>query len=148
MLKELQIGSDPGSFKLLDKDIERRRNTISNENYILNIIIMSFQWSAVSFSVYLLLFQRKYFEGSLYINGYLDIVASILGSLISWAFYDYLRIRWSFLFSITISLIGCVFILLFQQDYLSSRWIDPFHICWQSSPYEEYSPNDENYYKS
>ena len=109
---------------------------------------MSFQWSAVSFSVYLLLFQRKYFEGSLYLNGYLDIVASIIGSLISWAFYDCMRIRWSFVFSITISLIGCVFILCFQQDYISSRWIEPFLIGWDKSPYEEGTLEDEKFYKN
>jgi hypothetical protein len=109
---------------------------------------MSFQWSAVSFSVYLLLFQRKYFEGSLYLNGYLDIVASIIGSLISFAFYDCMRIRWSFVFSITISLIGCVFILCFQQDYISSRWIEPFLIGWDKSPYEEGTLEDEKFYKN
>lgn len=147
-MKEMQVGSDAGSIKDLNGEIAKRRDTIPNGQYIANLIIMSIQWSAVSFSVYLLLFQRKYFEGSIYVNNYLDVIASILGSLIAWAFYDCLRIRWSFVLSLSISLIGCVLVLIFQEGYLSSAWVEPLLFFGESSPHEPGTAEDEAHYRN
>lgn len=98
----------------LDKEVDKRKNTISDNQYVFNIVIMSIQWSAASFSFYMLMFMNKYYEGSIYVNNYLDAIAGLLGSTISILIYKPLRIRWSYISSITFSLIGGVFYLCFQ----------------------------------
>lgn len=96
----------------------------------------------------MLLFQRKYFEGSIYVNNYLDVIASVFGSLIAWAFYDILRIRWSFVLSLSISLIGCVLVLIFQEGYVSSAWVEPLLFFGESSPHEPGTAEDEAHYRN
>ena len=96
----------------LDGGIEQRKNTISDSQYCINLTIMTIQWSVVSFTFYLLLASIKYFEGSIYVNYYLDACAAILGTFSSILLYP-VRIRWSFIISITFSLIGGIFVLVF-----------------------------------
>ena len=86
---------------------------------------------------------NKYYEGSIYTNYYLDGIAGILGSVLSICFYGLVKMRWSFFISVTVTLIGAVFLLVFQQDYLSPHWITAF--LREPSPYEEDSPQDKEY---
>ena len=44
-------------------EISKRRSLISNRQYIINVIILTIQWSVASFSFYLLMFMNKYYEG-------------------------------------------------------------------------------------
>ena len=105
---------------------------------------MTIQWSAASFSFYMLMFMNKYYEGSIYINHYLDGVASILGCCLSILLYSSWKIQWSFIFSIVLSIIGGVFLLCFQQGYLSPTWI-AFAVP-EKSPFEPESEQDREYY--
>ena len=57
---------------------------------------MTIMWTASSFSYYLLLFMTKYFEGSIYVNYYLDGSAGIIGGSCASAFYGYFRMKRSF----------------------------------------------------
>lgn len=59
------------------------------------------------------MFMNKYYEGSIYVNYYLDGLAGIIGSVISLPLYAYLKIRWSFIISISLTLLGAIFLLLF-----------------------------------
>jgi dolichol kinase len=101
-------------------------------------------WTAASFSFYMLQFMNKYFEGSIYVNYYLDGCAGIVGQLLATFLYPVVKIQWSFAISITITLIGAIFLLLFQQWYLSSNWIAPF--VPEKSQYPEGSEDENNYY--
>lgn len=71
-------------------------------------------WSTISFIFYTLVFMNKYFEGSLYLNFYLEGFAGVIGSLLSLAVYKHIKMRWSFVISITLTFIGILSLLLFQ----------------------------------
>jgi predicted MFS family arabinose efflux permease len=121
----------------LKSQISQRLSLISNRQYRWNVLILSIMWTASSFSFYLLMFMNKYYEGSLYVNYYLDGVAGILGSCLSSAVYGPIKMRWSFILSISITLIGSVCLLIFQQGYASSNWISVFMPDDKKSPYPE-----------
>ena len=101
-------------------------------------------WTVGSFSHYTLMFMNKYYEGSIYLNFYLDGASGITGNVLSVLIYGPLRMRWSFLISFSITIIGIVFLLLFQQGVLSPHWISVFFR--DKSPYPEDSSKDREYY--
>jgi hypothetical protein len=97
----------------IKSQISLRLSLISKKQYAWNVVILSIMWTASSFSFYLLMFMNKYYEGSLYVNYYLDGVAGILGSVLSSAVYGPIKMRWSFIVSISITLIGAICLLIF-----------------------------------
>ena len=101
-------------------------------------------WSVASFSYYLLIYMNKYFEGSIYVNFYLDGISGLIGSCTAVLIYTCARIRWSFIIASTLSLLGSVFLLLFQQDYISPNFVSVF--MTEKSPYDEDSPETKAYY--
>lgn len=138
-LKKQSGEGAPSDSKFSNKDslaneIEKRRDTISDTQYTINLVIMSIQWSAASFSTYLLLFMNKYYEGSIYINNILDSTAVVLGMVICFLLYGCTKIQWLFIGSISLTLIGGVFLLCFQEGFLSPTWIAPF--VPEKSPFE------------
>lgn len=78
---------------------------------------------------------NKYFEGSIFVNYYLDGVANIVGSALASLIYKYIRMRWSFVISTSLTLIGSVFLLVFQQGYIGSAWFSVF--VPEKSPFPE-----------
>ena len=70
-------------------------------------------------------------------NYYLDGVAGILGSILSMIFYGCLRMRISFIVSVSATLVGAIFLLLLQQDYLTPNGISVFMPEDKRSPYPE-----------
>jgi hypothetical protein len=86
---------------------------ISDRQYVINIIIQTVIWSVASFSFYMLQFMNKYFEGSIYVNFYLDSCAGICGSLLALVTYKFLRMKWSTVLSAALTLLGGMFVLLF-----------------------------------
>lgn len=94
-------------------EISKRINPISDWAYGWNIVIMTIMWTVGSFSHYTLMFMNKYYEGSIYLNFYLDGASGITGNVLSVLIYGPLRMRWSFLISFSITIIGIVFLLLF-----------------------------------
>lgn len=93
---------------------------------MINVVLMTIQWSVASFTGYLLGFMNKYFEGSIFLNYYLDSASGIVGALLALVLFKYLRMRWSYIISLSIALLGGVWLLIFQQDYLSSSWVGAF----------------------
>lgn len=59
------------------------------------------------------MFMNKYYEGSIYVNNYLDAIAAMTGSTISILIYRPLRIRWSYIASIILTIIGTMFLFCF-----------------------------------
>lgn len=117
---------------------------ISNSTYYKNLIVLTIQWSAASFSFYMLQFLNKYFEGSIYINYYLDGTAGLIGNSISLFVYPCAKIQWSFVISVSLTFVGSIFLLMFQQEYWGSSWIAPF--VPERSPYPEGSEEENHYY--
>jgi hypothetical protein len=105
---------------------------------------MTIMWTVGSFSHYTLMFMNKYYEGSIYLNFYLDGASGITGNVLSVLIYGPLRMRWSFIISFSITIIGIIFLLLFQQGVISPHWIGVFFR--DKSPYPEDSPKDRDYY--
>ena len=56
---------------------------------------------------------NKYYEGSIYTNYYLDGIAGVFGSFFSQWIYPKVKIRMSLVISVSLSLVGAVFLLLF-----------------------------------
>ena len=90
------------------------------------MVVLTIMWSTISFIFYTLIFMNKYFEGSLYLNFYLEGIAGFLGSILSLAVYKSIKMRWSFIISVTVTFFGLVGLLVFQQGYLSPIWIKYF----------------------
>lgn len=95
-------------------EISKRRSLISNRQYIINVIIVTIQWTVASFSFYLLMFMNKYYEGSIFINYYLDGIAGVIGTIIAKILIGCWRMKISFIISLSITLFGAIFLLLFQ----------------------------------
>ena len=109
-------------------------------------MILTIQWTVSSFSFYLLMFMNKYYEGSIYTNYYLDGLAGIIGAVLSLPLYHLAKMRWSFVSSISLTLIGAIFLLLFQQAYVSPHWVGSLTPEEKRSPYPEDSDEDREFY--
>lgn len=133
------------SINDLQSQISRKKlSPISERQYIINVIIIAIMWTSASFCGYMLSFMNKYFEGSLFLNYYLDGLSGICGSLLSVATYGCFGMRYAFVFSIALTLLGAVSLLVFEQGYLSPHFVHWFVI--EKSPYERDTPEDREYY--
>ena len=94
--------------------IERQRALIPDSTYAWNVFKLSILWTVASFIGYLLGFMNKDYEGSIYINYYMDFVAGIIGAILGIVLFKYLRMRWSFIIVLSLALFGSIFLLLFQ----------------------------------
>ena len=84
---------------------------------------MTIMWTASSFSFYLLLFMTKYFEGSIYENYYLDGLSGIIGTTIASVIYNCVRMRTSFLISISFTLLNAIALIVYWENYANPKWI-------------------------
>ena len=134
--------SDAKSIMELQSVITGRRETMSDNQYIINVVIMSIFWTVSSFSFYLLLFMTKYYEGSIYINFYLDGIACLLGSTLSLISYNFLKTRWSYAISLSLTLIFVILVMIYQQDFASPHFVESLLPADKKSPFEEDSEED------
>ena len=81
-------------------------------------------WSAASFGMYILVFLNKYLAGSIYIHYYIDGIAGILGFAIGNYIYSTCRIKWSFIISYAVTIIGALGIFLFEAEIISPNVLD------------------------
>lgn len=68
----------------------------------------------------------KDFEGNLFINYYLDGTAGVVGLLIAQPLYDWLQMRVAFVVSTTLTLLFGTLLLIFEEGYVTSSWIEEF----------------------
>lgn len=106
------MASDVMSLMEINSQISRRRQAISENQYIANIVIMTIFWTVSSFSFYLLMFMNKYYEGSIYVNFYLDGIAGVIGSSLSLLVYGCLRMRWAYVISLSLTLLATIGVLI------------------------------------
>lgn len=99
-------------------------------------------WTVSSFSFYLLMFMNKYYEGSIYVNYYLDGVAGLVGSSLSLLTYGCLKMRWSFIISLSLTLLATILVFVYQSTDASPHWVSVFVPDDSKSPYEEDSEDD------
>lgn len=81
--------------------------------YFLHLACVSMMWTAASFSYYMMLFMTKYYEGSLYLNFYLDGIAGIIGVLIAYPILRWLKIKYTLILSLSFVIFFAVWFLLF-----------------------------------
>ena len=74
----------------------------------------------------MLQFMNKYYEGSIYVNYYLDGLAAAVGFLLGKWLFSCCKIRWSYFITISNVIIGGVALLCFQGGYWSPNWIAVF----------------------
>lgn len=65
----------------------------------------------------------KYYEGNLFLNFYLDGAAGIVGILIALPIYNCLQIRWSFVLSLSLTIVFVLFLCLFQQRVIPANFV-------------------------
>ena len=97
---------------------------MSSKTYYKNLIIMSILWTNTVFSYNVLKFMTSHLEGNIFLNFYLDGISGIIGYCIASPSYIYLKFRWSLIISILITLFFLTWLLVFEQQYLSSHWIE------------------------
>ena len=86
----------------------------------------------------------KYYEGSFYLNYYLDGLAGIIGVFIAQPIYTWLKVRLSFIISLSFTLVFVLLLFLFQEHHLPSKWIES---CGApESPYPEESAKDHEFH--
>ena len=124
--------------------IHWEKASMTKVRYRLNILQMTIMWTTSSFSYYLLNFLNKYFEGSIYINYYLEGTAGIVGSVFGMLCYKYLRMQWSFIISLVIALFFAIWTMVFQEGWVSCHWVDS--MMTEKSPYPPESKEDHDYH--
>lgn len=87
---------------------------------------------------------NKYYEGSIFINYYLDAVAGVLGSFQSMALYNLIKMRYSMLISVSMTLLGAIGLLIFEEGYIGSAWFAVF--VPEKSPFPAGSEEERQYY--
>jgi len=73
---------------------------------------MTVMWTQASFNQFLLSAQMKYLEGNIFINFYIFGAAGILAVIIGGAVYSNYGLKFSFLISFSMSIIGSIGMLL------------------------------------
>lgn len=69
---------------------------------------------------------NKYFEGSIYVNYYLDGIAGAVGNIVGNLLFSCCKIRWSYFITIVNVILGGVALLCFEGGYWSPNWISAF----------------------
>ena len=82
---------------------------------------MSVMWSSASFCSYLMAMLNKYLEGTLYTNVLLDGFAGLLAAAVASYIYTALKLRGSFIFSFSLTLVGGILIYAFEAELIPHR---------------------------
>lgn len=100
-------------------------------------------WTAASFTNYTLLYLNKYLEGSIFVNYYVEAAAGIVAILIAYPIYVNCKTLISFVISYSITLLGSIFILLFESDTISPYFVKD---AIPPSPHPDGSDEDREYH--
>ena len=115
---------------------------MTDSTYYLNLVIVALMWTAASFSYYVVQYMTKYFEGNLFTNYYLDSAAGIVGTVIAQPLYRCLKIKYSFLLSLSLTIFFLIFLFLFQENHISPRWITAVGAPESSHPVDSKEDHD------
>ena len=85
----------------------------------------------------------KNFEGSIYLNYYIDGATGLIGMLIAQPLYSCFKIRWSFVFGLSFTIIFSFLLMGYQEEYFDSSFTE----SWQGpSPYEEGTKENRDFH--
>jgi len=115
---------------------EQPHSYLWDREVLMNLVIMSYMWSACSFCYYLLLVYIKYLPGSLYENGVMMSVAEMVGAVCSGIVMKTAGLKISLISLMIVSLAGGLMISFLGESHLN--WM-PFFVCWQNSECQECS---------
>ena len=87
---------------------------------------------------------NKYLSGTIFINYYLDGVAGVLAVIFGQILFNWLKTKWSYVFSYTTTLLGSIGIFIFEAGFISPYFIDSMG-C-PPSDYPEGSEKDREYH--
>ena len=104
-------------------------------------------WSVGIYCTYMMLMLNKYLEGSIYVNFYMEGLAGIIGSFVADYTYTRLRVKNSFIFAHSITLVGAVLIYAFESGIFSPNFVSSWGFC-DKSPYPINSEETQLYYLS
>ena len=91
-------------------------------------------WSVGIYCTYMMLMLNKYLEGSIYVNFYMEGLAGIIGSFVADYTYTRFRVKNSFIFAHSITLLGAVLIYAFESGIFSPNFVSSWGFC-DKSPY-------------
>ena len=92
----------------------------------MNVFKMSVLWTAGTFGTYLLSYLNKYLPGTIFLNTYLDGIAGVIAYSVGKEFYNYFKLKASFISSLTLSLIFTIFLFLLLIEAIPPNWIMVF----------------------
>jgi len=104
---------------------EQPHSYLWDREVLMNLVIMSYMWSACSFCYYLLLVYIKYLPGSLYENGVMMSVAEMVGAVCSGIVMKTAGLKISLISLMIVSLAGGLMILFLGESHLN--WM-PFFV--------------------
>lgn len=93
------------------------------KTYYQHLVLLSILWTNTIFSYTVLKFMTSKLEGNIFMNFYIDGISGLIGYSIAKPIYSYLRLRWTMFISVSISVFFLVWLLVFQEGYLSSHWV-------------------------
>ena len=90
-------------------------------------MLLCVEWSVCSFNFYLLSFLLKYIHGNIYINAMVSSIADMIAYSASGVFFNYFRVKKSFLIYWIIAMIGGITLLILEgidsNDYLIATFV-------------------------
>jgi hypothetical protein len=154
-MQEDQFIADNFGFRFDSEIGEARERSLSEghsvseykmptSRYFINLVVMTIQWSAVSFSFYLVQFMTKYYEGNLFANYYLDGLAGIVGIVIAHPIYLVLKMRYTYLLSTALTIVFVLLLFLFQERYLSSSFVTKLGVAESGHPRDSREDQEHN----
>ena len=116
----LNESSNNFDLKILDNnEKEKKLSTMewlrSSRKLPINLALMIYMWSAVSFNYYLILYQLKNLPGNLYDNSLATVAAEVFGVMQSSYFVKVFGLKGGFLITFMASLVGGVLIVMFGE---------------------------------
>ena len=91
----------------------------SSRAIAINLAIMIYIWSSISFTYYLASFQLKYLPGDIFDNSIASAFAQSLGIIISGVFTKFFNKKQALIISYAISFVGGLLILFFGESSVS-----------------------------
>ena len=104
---------------------------LKDKKVLVNLLIMTYYWTTVSFCYYLIQFQLKYFPGDIYLNSAIFSGCTIVGSFISPFIYTCLGIRLSFFNLFLVQTVSGLLIVFWGLD-AKQEWVFPMLVLFAS----------------
>lgn len=86
---------------------------LRQKEVVINLVVMTYQWSAVSFCYYMIAYQMNDLPGNIYNNALASSASEFLAYILGGVLYKALNIKKSFILLYSISVVGSLLILFY-----------------------------------